>query len=97
VTTGVMLGAVLVVMVGGSARTLQDLGWIPTTPVGISFPDWLARWFEIVPTWETLAAQALAAILVLGSYVAARHLKVTRPKLRGELPALRPDAPPSSV
>jgi high-affinity iron transporter len=97
VTTGVMLGVVLVVMVGGSARTLQDLGWIPTTPIGVGFPDWLARWFEIVPTWETLSAQALAAILVFGSYLAARHLKVTRPRARGELPALRPDAPPSSI
>lgn len=96
VTTGVMLGVVLVVMVGGSARTLQDLGWIPTTPLGVSFPDWLARWFEVVPTWETLTAQVLAATLVFGSYLAARHVKVTRPRLRGETPALRPDAPPTS-
>ena len=28
VVTGVMLGVVLVVMVGGSARTLQDVGWL---------------------------------------------------------------------
>jgi high-affinity iron transporter len=95
VTTGVMLGAVLVVMVGGSARTLQDLGWIPTTPLGVGFPDWLARWFEVVPTYETLTAQALAVILVLGSYLAARHVKVVRPRSRGEQPAFRPDAPPS--
>jgi high-affinity iron transporter len=94
VVTGIMLGAVLVVMVGGSARTLQDLGWIPTTQLGVSFPDWLARWFELVPTWETLGLQALAALLVVGSYVAARHVKVRRPVSQGRRPAVRPETPP---
>src|SRR5690242_1552226 len=61
VLTGILLGVVLVVMVGGSARTLQDVGWLSRTPVGVRFPDWWARWFEVVPTWETLGAQLLAA------------------------------------
>ena len=38
VVTGVMLGVVLVVMVGGSARTLQDVGWLSSTPVGVAVP-----------------------------------------------------------
>ncbi len=97
VVTGIMLGVVLVVMVGGSARTLQGLGWIPTTPLGITFPDWLARWFEVVPTWETLSLQLIAAILVVGSYVAARYVKVRRPLQRGDSPAVRPDAPPTEL
>jgi high-affinity iron transporter len=97
VVTGILLGAVLVVMVGGSARALQDVGWIPTTPIGIALPDWLARWFEIVPTWETLSAQMLAAILVVGSYFAARHMKVRRPARKGEPAAIRPDAPPAEL
>jgi high-affinity iron transporter len=96
VVTGVMLGVVLVVMVGGSARTLQDVGWLPRTPLGVAFPDWWARWFEVVPTWETLGAQILAATLVLGSYYAAEYLRVRRPRRRGELPAVRPAAPPST-
>ena len=94
VVTGVMLGGVLVVMVGGSARTLQDVGWLSTTPLGVSFPDWWARWFELVPTWETIAAQGLAAAVVLGSYVAAEYLKVRRPRSRGLAPAARAAAPP---
>jgi high-affinity iron transporter len=94
VVTGVMLGVVLVVMVGGSARTLQDVGWLSRTDVGVRFPDWWARWFEVVPTWETLGAQALAAALVVGSYVAAEWLRVKRPRRRGEASAVRPDAPP---
>ncbi len=97
VVTGILLGAVLVVMVGGSARALQDVGWIPTTPLGVTFPDWLARWFEVVPTWETLGAQLFAAMLVIGSYFAARHVKVRRPARRGEPAAIRPEAPPSEL
>jgi high-affinity iron transporter len=97
VVTGVMLGFVLVVMVGGSARTLQDVGWLPTTPLGVAFPDWWARWFEVVPTWETLGAQAFAAVLVLGSYFAAEYLRVRRPRSRGEAASVRPDAPPELV
>jgi high-affinity iron transporter len=89
VVTGIMLGVVLVVMVGGSARTLQDVGWLSTTPLGVSFPDWWARWFEVVPTVETLTAQALAAVLVIGSYFAAEYVKVRRPSRRGEQPAVR--------
>lgn len=95
VVTGVMLGVVLVVMVGGSARTLQDLGWLSSTDVGVAFPDWWARWFEVVPTWETLGAQAFAAVVVIGSYFAAEYMKVRRPRARGEHQAVRPVAPPS--
>jgi high-affinity iron transporter len=71
VLTGVLLGMVLVVMIGGSARTLQDLGVLSTTPTPFGMPDWWARWFEMVPTWETLSIQLAAGIFVLGSYYAA--------------------------
>jgi high-affinity iron transporter len=93
VVTGILLGVVLVVMVGGSARTLQDIGWLSATPIGVRFPDWWARWFEVVPTWETVGAQAFAAVAVIGSYFAAEYLKVRRPRRRGEETAVRPVAP----
>jgi high-affinity iron transporter len=83
VVTGVLLGVVLVVMVGGSARTLQDLGWLSSTPLGVRFPDWWARWFELVPTWETVGAQLLAVLVVVGSYVVAEQIKVRAPRRRG--------------
>jgi high-affinity iron transporter len=95
VVTGVLLGVVLVVMVGGSARTMQAVGWLPRTSMGVRFPDWWARWFELVPTWETVGAQVLAATLVIGSYFAAEWLKVRRPARRGGEVALRPEAPPA--
>ena len=93
VFTGVLLGVVLVVMVGGSARTLQDVGWLSRTPIGVQFPDWWARWFEVVPTWETLGAQLLAAGLVVGSYFAAEYVKVRAPRRRGEEAAVRATEP----
>ena len=71
VLTGVLLGIVLVVMIGGSARTLQALGIISTTPLPFDLPDWWARWFEVVPTYETVTIQILAAAFVVGSYYAA--------------------------
>jgi high-affinity iron transporter len=91
VVTGVLLGVVLVVMVGGSARTMQDVGWLSSTPLGVRFPDWWARWFEVVPTWETLGAQALAALVVIGSYVAAERLQ-RRPR-RAPSPQVREAEP----
>ena len=33
-------------------------------------PDWMGLWFAVFPTAETLAAQVLAAALVVGSLLA---------------------------
>ena len=41
VVTGVMIGFVLVVMVGQTARTMQGVGWLPITPIGVEPPYWL--------------------------------------------------------
>jgi len=75
VLTGVMLGAVLLVMVGEEAQEMQLAHWIPTTVLpGLValIPPWMGLWFSVFPTVETLAAQAVAALLVAGSYFAAR-------------------------
>ncbi len=83
VLTGILLGCVLLVMVGEQAQEMQLAHWIPTTtiPSLASFlPDWMGLWFSVFPSVETLAAQAMAALLVVGSYVAARpsHAKAER-------------------
>jgi high-affinity Fe2+/Pb2+ permease len=83
-----LLGLVLL-----GAGTLQDVGWLSRTPVGVQFPDWCARWFEVVPTWETLGAQLLAAALVVGSYFAAEYVRVRAPRRRGDEPAVRTTEP----
>ena len=94
VLTGVLLAVVLVVMTGGTAATFQDLGWLPATPLPFEMPGWLGAWFEIYGTYEGIACQLGAAILVVGSYVLAEQLKVRRPARRGAPVARRADAPP---
>jgi high-affinity iron transporter len=84
ILTGVLVGVVLVVMIGGTALSFVDLGWLPDTPTPFAVPAWLGTWFEIYPVWATLAAQALAAAFVIGSYYAAEYVKVKRPQRRGE-------------
>ena len=97
VLTGVLLGVVLVVMTGGTALTFQDLGWLPATPLPFEMPGWLGSWFEIYGTYETIACQIGAAMLVVGSYVLAEQMKVRRPAKQGAPVARRADTPPVSV
>jgi high-affinity iron transporter len=94
VLTGVLVGAVLVVMTGGTALTFQDLGWLPRHDLPFAIPGWLGAWFEIYGTYETVGAQLLAAGFVLGSYLLAEHIRVRRPLARGERPAVAAEAPP---
>ncbi|HXA09223.1 MAG TPA: FTR1 family protein [Chthoniobacterales bacterium] len=77
ITTGVLLGGVLLVMVGEQAQEMQLAHWISTTPIPALEPivrPWMGMWFAVFPTVETLAAQAIAAIVVIGSYYAARRM-----------------------
>ncbi len=95
VLTGVLVGVVLMVMIGGTALTFQDLGWIPRHPTPFTLPGWMGSWFEMYSYWETLAAQVLAGAFVVGSYYLAQHMKVKRPASRGQRPAVRADRPPA--
>jgi high-affinity iron transporter len=82
VLTGVLLGVVLVVMVGESVQEMQQAGWLPVTNLGIALPGWLGLWFAVFPNFESFAAQGLAALLVIGSYVVAQEIRVKRPRRR---------------
>jgi high-affinity iron transporter len=74
VLTGFLLGIVLLVMVGEQAQEMQLAGWIRTTPISwLAIPDWAGLWFSVFPTVQTLVAQGLALLLVVGSYFAARY------------------------
>jgi high-affinity iron transporter len=76
ITTGILLGVVLLVMVGEQAQEMQLAHWISTTPISRLenvIPAWMGLWFAVFPTVETLVAQLIAAVLVIGSYYAARH------------------------
>jgi high-affinity iron transporter len=97
VLTGVLLGVVLIVMVGESVQELQLAGWLPVHTVPISIPGWMGLWFAVFPTVESLVAQGLAALLVIGSYLVAEWLRVRRPQRLGEPAAARMERPPATV
>lgn len=78
ILTGAMVALVLVVMTGGTALSFQGLGWLPSHPTPFSVPEWMGAWFEMYSTWETLAAQLLAGVFVVGSYFAAERVKHAR-------------------
>jgi high-affinity iron transporter len=76
IVTGVLLGGVLLVMVGEQAQEMQLAHWIPTTEITslkALMPAWAGLWFSVFPTVETLAAQAVAGAIVVGSYFYARR------------------------
>src|SRR5438128_1239120 len=76
ITTGILLGVVLLVMVGEQAQEMQLAQWIPTTSIAFLesyIPRWMGLWFAVFPTVETLVEQLIAAVLVIGSYFAARR------------------------
>jgi high-affinity iron transporter len=78
VLTGAMLAFVLLVMVGEQVQEMQLARWSPTTEIpwlkGL-IPSWMGLWFSIFPTRETLGAQAVAGLLVFGSYVTSWALQ----------------------
>jgi high-affinity iron transporter len=76
VLTGIMLGAVLLVMVGEQAQEMQLAHWLPTTQIpwlAHMIPAWMGLWLSVFPTVQTLAAQAIAGVAVVGSYFVARR------------------------
>jgi high-affinity iron transporter len=78
ITTGILLGVVLEVMVGEQAQEMQLAHWISRTDIrwlANVVPTWMGTWFAVFPTYETMVAQLLAAILVVGSYYAASHMR----------------------
>jgi high-affinity iron transporter len=66
------------------------LGVVLMMMVGESIQEMqLAGWIPL--------AQALALIVVAGSYLLAEHVRGRRQRRRGERPAIRPEAPPDAV
>jgi high-affinity iron transporter len=93
IVTGVLIGFVLVVMVGQTARTMQGTGWLPITPIETDLPYWAGLWFGVYPTIETLGAQVVAAVFVIGSYFVAQQVRVKRPQRRAASGSARVSRP----
>ena len=92
VLTGVLLTGVLFVMVGEEVNEMQLAGWIGTTAIpGLQgVPAWAGLWFSIFPNVQTFAGQALALLLVAGTYLIARHRmwKLVRPRAPVVMPSI---------
>ena len=95
ISTGILLGVVLVVMVGEQAQEMQLAHWISRTDISWLtnvIPAWMGMWFAVFPSYERMAAQLLAAILVVGSYYGARQ---TLQRRRADSPALANETEPA--
>lgn len=92
VVTGFLIALVLVVLVGNVTRTMQGVGWLPITPIHIEPPLWAGTWLGIFPTVETLGAQVMALLLVVGSYFLAEWMR-KRNVRRAVETAITPEAP----
>jgi len=80
VATGILLTGVLFVMVGEEINEMQLANWIGTTNILWlqSTPDWAGTWFSIFPNLQTIVAQVVAIVLVVGSYFLARSRTLSR-------------------
>jgi high-affinity iron transporter len=92
ILTGIMLGGVFLVMVGEQVQEMQLAHWIPTTRLAWPIPGWMGLWFSVFPTVETLVAQVLAAVLVIGSYFLARARTGWLPRKHGGVPERQPES-----
>ena len=94
ILTGILLAGVLVVMVGESVQEMQLAGWLSTTPVPLPIPAWMGIWFAIFPNVESLVAQALAGVLVVGSYFVAEYVRMKRPLREGHATRVAAESTP---
>jgi high-affinity iron transporter len=66
-------------MVGTTVQTMQKVGWVAVTPVeGLELPYWAGLWLGVYPTWQGIGTQLAAALVVVGSYVAAEAVRKRR-------------------
>jgi high-affinity iron transporter len=99
ILTGILLAAVLFVMVGEQIKEMQLAGWIGTTNISWLqwIPGWAGLWFSIFPNVQTIVAQIVTVVLVLGSYGLARYQAVALPKKSGKASFKLREAPPTAT
>jgi len=80
VITGMMIGAVLLIMIGKTVHVLQVVGWLPTSPIGsMVLPYWSGTWLGTYATWEGVLLQLVAGVFVIGSYYFAEGKRTGKP------------------
>ena len=82
VWTGILIGAVMLVMVGNTVHVMQVVGWLPVHPIrSLTLPYWVGMWFGTYATWEGFFLQGAAAVFVIGSYLAAEAISRRKPRV----------------
>ena len=83
IVTGVLIGFVLVVMVGQTARTMQGTGWLPITPIDVELAVLARAVVRRLPDASRRSARrSPRSSFVIGSYFLAKEIKVKRPQRR---------------
>ncbi len=83
VLTGLLLGGVLVIMVGGTVQEMQQAHWLAATRLlHFEMPNWLNVWFFLYNSRESLTAQMLTIVFVIGSYLVAEYVQIRRSRAR---------------
>jgi hypothetical protein len=63
---------------------MQQAHWLAVNPLlPLSLPNWLNVWFSVYNSLESLTAQALTVVLVVGSYLVAKYVQIRRPPQSG--------------
>lgn len=71
--TAVLIGIVLITFVGGTVRAAQTVGWLPVHRLTEgSWPVWMGNWLGLYNTWESVVAQVITVVIVVGTWRAAR-------------------------
>jgi high-affinity iron transporter len=100
VWTGALLAVVLFIMVGEQMFEFQQASMIGTHEISwlAWVPGWAGTWLSIFPNWETVLAQGVAMVAVVGCYYFSRFRAVLLPKKLGLTSfALREDEPVKEV
>jgi high-affinity iron transporter len=61
---------------------MQLANWISTTTIHALdrfMPDWAGTWFSLFPNVETVVAQIVAALVVIGSYFISGRIIRSQP------------------
>ena len=71
--TALFIGVVLITFVGGTMRSAQTVGWMPVHRLtDSSWPLWMGNWLGLYNTWESLLAQGVTVLTVIGTWRVAR-------------------------
>jgi high-affinity iron transporter len=83
ILTGILLGGVFVVMVGETIQEMQQAHWLATSKLlSFDLPDWMNVWCSLYNSLESITAQVLTIVAVIGSYLLAEHVRVRMPRRR---------------